>query len=203
MLAGAGASGVRASIMVLVALFAKHLNRDYKAGRVLGFTIVLMLAPNPLLLVFDPSFQLSILATIGIVYVSPIVETYFKGITNRWGIRETLSTTVATQITVLPFLIFNTGLLSLVSLPVNVLILGTIPITMFLGFITGLLGLLSFYLSVIPGFFTYWLLWYQLKVVHIGSAMSFGIFTLPKFGIVFVVFIYITIFVGLYNFKKT
>jgi hypothetical protein len=94
-------------------------------------------------------------------------------------------------------------LLSLVSLPVNILILGTIPITMFLGFTTGLLGLINFYLSVIPGFFTYWLLWYQLKVVHIGSSISFGIFTLPKFGIVFVVIVYTAIFIGLYNFKKS
>lgn len=202
MLAGSGASGVRASIMVLVALLAKHFNRDYKASRVLGFTIVLMLAPNPLLLVFDPSFQLSILATIGIVYVSPIVETYFKGITNRWGIRETLSTTVATQITVLPFLIFNTGLLSLVSLPVNILILGTIPITMFLGFITGLLGLINFYLSVIPGFFTYWLLWYQLKIVHLGSSLSFGAMNLPAFSPIIVIIVYALIFIGLHKLRK-
>ncbi|HRH26572.1 MAG TPA: ComEC/Rec2 family competence protein [Parcubacteria group bacterium] len=202
MLAGSGASGVRASIMVLVALLAKHFNREYKASRVLGFTIILMLAPNPLLLVFDPSFQLSILATIGIVYVSPIVETYFEGVTNKWGIRETLSTTVATQITVLPFLVFNTGLLSLVSLPVNVLILGTIPITMFLGFTTGLLGLINFYLSVIPGFFTYWLLWYQLKVVHLGSSISFGAINLPLFNPVIVIFIYAFIFTVLYKLRK-
>ena len=63
-LSGSGASAWRAAIMVLVALSAKKLNRDYKASRALGFAILLMLAPNPLLLVFDPSFQLSILATI-------------------------------------------------------------------------------------------------------------------------------------------
>ncbi|KND48728.1 MAG: competence protein ComEC [Parcubacteria bacterium C7867-003] len=202
MLSGAGASGVRAAIMVLVALFAKRFNRDYKANRVLGFTIVLMLAPNPLLLVFDPSFQLSVLATIGLIFVSPILEPYFKGVTEKFGLREILATTIATQITVLPFLIYNTGLLSLVSIPVNVLILSTIPLTMFLGFITGIFGLVNFYLSVIPAFFTFGLLWYQLKIVHVGSALSFGAINLSAFSPIFLIIIYGVIFIGLYKIKK-
>ncbi len=202
MLSGAGASGVRAAIMVLVALFAKRFNRDYKANRVLGFTIVLMLAPNPLLLVFDPSFQLSVLATIGLIFASPILEPYFKSVTEKFGLREILSTTIATQITVLPFLIYNTGLLSLISIPVNVLILSTIPITMFLGFVTGIFGLVSFYLSIIPAVFTYGLLWYQLKIVHIGSALSFGAISLPVFSPILLIIIYVIIFTCLYKIKK-
>ncbi len=202
MLSGGGASAVRASIMVLVALFAKQLNRDYKAHRVLGFTVILMLAPNPLLLVFDPSFQLSVLATIGIIFVTPIMEPYFKWVTEKFGLREIVSSTIATQLTVLPFLIYNTGLLSLVSLPVNVFILGTIPLTMFLGFITGLVGLASLYISFIPAFFTYGLLWYQLKIVHIGSSFSFGSIMLPAFSPILLIIIYLTIFFSLFFVKK-
>lgn len=202
MLSCGGASAVRAAIMVLVALFAKRFNRDYKANRVLGMTVVLMLAPNPLLLVFDPSFQLSVLATIGLIFVSPILEPYFKSVTEKFGLREILSTTIATQITVLPFLIYNTGIVSLVSIPVNVLILGTIPLTMFLGFVTGIFGLLSFYLSIIPAIFTFGLLWYQLKIVHLGSSLSFGAVTLPAFSPIFLILIYIVIFTCLYKLKK-
>lgn len=202
MLSGGGASAVRASIMVLVALFAKQFNRDYKANRVLGFTVILMLAPNPLLLVFDPSFQLSVLATIGIIFVTPIMEPYFKWVTEKFGLREVVSSTVATQLTVLPFLIYNTGLLSIVSLPVNVLILGTIPLTMFLGFVTGLVGLLSLYLSFIPALFTYGLLWYQLKVVEIGSSIPLGSILLPSFSPIFLVIIYLVIFICLYYLNK-
>src|SRR3990167_3642920 len=82
-LSGGGASAWRASIMVLVALFAKKSNRDFKASRAFGFAIILMLAPNPLLLVFDPSFQLSALATIGIIFVSPLIFPYFKWVTKK------------------------------------------------------------------------------------------------------------------------
>lgn len=189
-LSGGSASAWRAGIMVLVALFAKKFNRDYKASRVLGFTIILMLAPNPLLLAFDPSFQLSVLATIGIIFVSPLILPYLTKVTERWGLREIISTTIATQITVLPFLIYNMGLLSLVSLPVNVLILSTVPITMFLGFVTGLTGLFSLYLSFIPAFFTYILLWYQLNIIHIGASIPFGAISLPTFSPIILILVY-------------
>ncbi len=192
-LSGGGASAWRAAIMVLVALFAKKFNRDYKASRVFGFTIVLMLAPNPLLLAFDPSFQLSVLATIGLIFVTPHVTPYLSWITERFGLQEIVSSTIATQITVLPYLIYNMGILSLVSLPVNVLILGTIPLTMFLGFITGVLGLFSLYLSFIPAFFTYILLWYQLTVVHIGASIPFGALNLPAFSFGVLIMVYLAL----------
>src|SRR3989344_4082062 len=201
-LSGGSASAWRAGIMVLVALFAKKFNRDYKASRVLGFTIILMLAPNPLLLAFDPSFQLSILATIGLIFVSPFVTPYLTRVPERFGLREIVSTTIATQITVLPFLIYNMGLLSLVSLPVNVLILGTIPLTMFFGFITGLTGFVSLYLSFIPAFFAYILLWYQLTIIHIGASIPFGAITLPAFSPIILILIYWVLFVGLYRLKN-
>ncbi len=201
-LSGGGASAWRAAIMVLVALFAKKLNRDYKASRAFGFAIVLMLAPNPLLLVFDPSFQLSVLATIGLIFVSPYISPYLTKVTERFGLREIISSTIATQITVLPFLIYNTGILSLVSLPVNVLILGTIPITMLFGFLTGVTGLVSMYLSFIPALPAYALLWYQLTIVHLGASLSWGATKLPAFSPAVLLGVYGIILTSLYFIRK-
>ncbi len=201
-LSGGGASAWRAAIMVLVALFAGRSDRDYKAGRALGFAIVLMLAGNPALLIFDPSFQLSVLATLGLIYVSPIVSPYFKKVPEKFGLREIVSSTVATQIIVLPFLIYTTGILSMVSLPVNILVLGTIPLAMFFGFVTGAVGIVSLYLSFIPALFAYVLLWYELKVIDLGSSLSFSSINLPAFSFAFLVAIYIVIFILLYRTKK-
>jgi len=199
---GGGASAWRAAIMVLVALFATRTNREYSPSKALGFAIILMLIWNPLLLVFDPSFQLSVLATLGLIYVSPYVAPFLKRVPEKYGLREIISSTIATQIIVLPFLIYTTGILSLISLPVNILILGTIPLTMFLGFLTGVIGLFSLYLSFIPAFFAYVLLWYQLAVVHIGATLPFGAITLPAFSPAFLVLVYGIIFAGLYYLKK-
>ncbi|KND48035.1 MAG: competence protein ComEC [Parcubacteria bacterium C7867-006] len=201
-LSGGGASAWRAAIMVLVALFAKKMNRDYKVSRALGFAVVLMLAGNPTLLVFDPSFQLSVLATIGLVFVSPFIEPFLKKVPERFGLREIISATIATQITVLPYLVYSTGIVSLVSLPVNILILSTIPLTMFLGFVTGIFGLVSLYLSFIPALFAYSLLWYQLAVVHIGSIVPMGYIKLPAFSPGVLLFTYSVIFIGLYFLKQ-
>ncbi len=194
LLSGGGASVWRASIMVLVALFAKHSNRDYNAGKILGFTIFVMLFPNPLLLVFDPSFQLSVLATIGLVFVSPVLSSHLTWIPERFGLREIVSTTMSTQVTVLPLLLYSTGLFSVVSLPVNVLVLITIPFAMLTGFLTGLVGLVSFHLSFIPGFFAYLFLWYELKIIDLGASLSFSAVSLPAFSPVVLLLIYITIF---------
>lgn len=70
---GAGASVVRAGIMGLIVLLAKQIGRMSQAGRVLVFTAVLMCLHNPLVLVWDAGFQLSFVATFGLVYLSPIV----------------------------------------------------------------------------------------------------------------------------------
>lgn len=204
-LSGSGASANRAAIMVIVALFAKRFNRDYKAGRALGFATLLMLAPNPLLLVYDPSFQLSVLATIGLVYVTPVVSYHLKFVTEKFGLREVVSATIGTQITTLPLLVYTTGIISIVSLPINILVLGTIPTTMFLGFITGLLGLVSLYLAFIPALFTYSLLWYQLFVIHLGSIVPFGYVNLPAFSFAILILVYMSIgfILFLENYRKT
>lgn len=201
-LSGGGASAWRAAIMVLTAIFAKRLNRDFVASRALGFAVVVMLAPNPLLLVFDPSFELSILATIGLIFVTPFVTPHLSFITEKFNLREIVSSTIATQTTVLPLLIYSTGLISVVSLPVNVLILGTIPTTMFFGFLTGVFGFVSYYLSLIPALFTYALLWYQLEVVHLGSSLPFSAVSLPTFSPIILVVVYLAIFLSLGFLKK-
>lgn len=201
-LAGGGASALRATIMVLVALIARRFGRQYSAARAFGLAVVLMLIFNPLLLVFDPSFQLSVLATIGIIFVSPFLEPHLSRMSQKFGMREIVSATISTQLVVLPFLIYQTGILSLVALPVNILILATVPVTMFLGFLTGLVGLFSLWLSYIPAVFSYILLWYQLTVVHIGATLSFGAIILPAFSIWIVVLVYAIIGVGLYFLKK-
>lgn len=200
-LAGAGASAVRATIMVLTALLAKRFGREYSAGKAFGLAVVLMLLWNPLLLVFDMSFELSVLATIGIIFVSPFLEPYLSRIPEKLGMREIFSATISTQLIVLPFLVYAMGTLSLVALPVNILILATVPSAMFLGFLTGLCGIFSLWLSYLPAIFSYALLWYQLTVVHIGATLSFGALILPAFSFWIVILVYVIIGAGLYFLK--
>ena len=55
--------------MAVIALYARATGRSYAASRALLFAVLLMLVWNPLYLVFDPGFGLSVVATAGIIWL--------------------------------------------------------------------------------------------------------------------------------------
>lgn len=178
---GAGATIVRASIMALLVILARATGRTYEMIRALfvaGFVMVLW---NPKILIFDLSFQLSFLATLGLILLPPIFEKHFKFVPSKFQLREFALATIATQIFVLPLLLYKIGELSLVALPVNLLVLIFIPLTMLLGFIAGMFGFLSTALSLPFAFLTYGLLAYELKIVEIFSALPFASVQIDSF----------------------
>ena len=187
---GASATVVRASLMALLVILAKATGRVYEITIALFVAGFLMLMHNPKILVFDPSFQLSFLATLGLIYLAPRIEKYFHVVPTVWGFREFAIATVATQIFVLPLLLYQTGQLSLVSFPVNLLILVFIPLTMLFGFLAGVVGFLSTLLAMPIAFIAYALLWYELKVVEIFSSLQFASISIPSIsaGILFILY---------------
>lgn len=201
-LSGAGTSAIRAGVMILLVLFLEKTNREHNTARVLFATVVFMILWNPLILAFDPSFKLSVLATSGLIFLSPVLSKEFSFVTERFGMREIISSTISAQIFVLPYLLYSIGIFSFVSLPVNLLILTFIPLTMFLGFITGLFGLASVYLAFIPGAVTFILLKYQLFVVEIADKIPFGSINIPAFSSILVFIMYGMIFWWIYKLNK-
>jgi competence protein ComEC len=190
--AGVTATVVRASIMALVVIAAKLLRRRYDVIRALIFSAFIMLIGNPLLLVFDPSFQLSFIATFGLIIVSPMIEKYFHFLPETMAIRATAVATVATQIFVLPFLLYLTGMFSIVAVPANLLLFLFIPMTMLFCFVAGILGwlrpilihpllVLVNPLAAMVAIPTTALLHYQLLVVHAFASLPFAAFTVSTF----------------------
>src|SRR3989338_7433963 len=163
---GASATVVRATIMALLVLLARSTGRIYMVTRALLIAGFFMLLHNPKILVFDVSFQLSFLATVGLIYFSPIIGPRVKWITEKWRMREIAVATVATQLFVLPFLLYKTGIMSLVSLPVNLLILAAIPFTMLFGFLAGVAGFAATALALPFAYAAYAFLAYELAIVE-------------------------------------
>jgi len=200
---GGTATVMRASIMALLVLLAKGTNRKYDINRALVLAGVFMLIQNPKILVFDISFQLSFLATIALIYISPIVEKKMKFITTKYKLREIVVSTIATQIFVLPFLIYKMGLISIFGLFANVLILPVIPWVMLFGFIAGMLSFISLFLAIPVAFICSLLLSYMLKVIYLFSHLPFSSFSVENFSLALTVIIYIIlIFYILYSQKK-
>ena len=191
LMVGASATVIRATVMALLALLARGTGRIYAVTRALLVAGVIMLLHNPKILVFDVSFQLSFLATLGLIYISPLVEPKVKWVTERWHIREIVVATVATQLFVLPFILYKTGIFSVVSLPVNLLILSAIPATMLSGFTTGIIAFVSTTLAFPFALVAYALLAYELWVVEWFARLPFASISLPDFPLWLVILWYV------------
>lgn len=190
MLTGASATIVRASIMALLVVAARLSARRYDITRALVIAGALMVFHNPYILLYDPGFQLSFLATFGLIYLAPLVEKRLNWMPTKWQLREFATATISTQIFVLPLLLYMTGTLSVFALPVNLLILPAVPLAMFGGLVTGLLGFFSSTLSFIPAIPTYILLDWMLRVVDFFSSLPFATISIPTIPLWSVIVIY-------------
>ena len=179
LMAGGGMATARAAIMGLIAIVARYLRRPALALRGLGAAVLAMLLWNPLV-VFDVGFVLSVLATLGLITLSPYVETKLR-LLPAGDIRSVAATTIAVQMFVLPALLYYTGVLSFVSIPVNIIVLPLVPLAMLLGFAAGMLALLHPYPALLPALFGDVLLRAMIWLATSAAALPFAATTVAAF----------------------
>lgn len=179
-LAGSGSSAVRAGIMAVLALFARTTGRRYDVLRILIFSFFAMLLWNPYQLMYDPGFQFSFMATLGLILLSPHLESRLVKIHND-SLREIVSSTLSAQIFVLPILLYQTGNLSLVSIPANVFALVAVPPAMLFSFIAGIAGIIIPSAALWVGLPAYVLLSYIIFVATTFASLSFAHVIVPLF----------------------
>lgn len=192
-IAGASATALRAALMAFIALYARATGRSYVAGRALFFVVFLMLVWNPLYLVFDPGFGLSVAATAGLIWLASRIETFFEFFKNTFW-KNALATTLAAQIAVLPLLLYDTGNLSLVAIPANLLVMPIVPLAMGLSALAGFAGMLFGSFSPLFGIMlaypAYLVNAYMIFIARETAALPFAAFTLPSFPFWLVLFVY-------------
>lgn len=181
LLVGLSATVLRAGIMAVLVLFARATGKIYALSRALLFAATVMLLINPKLIAFDPGFQLSFLATLGLILIAPIIESKIGWVPSRFQVREFVTATLATQIMVLPLLLYSMGELSFVSVPVNVLVLVVVPFAMLSVFLSGLIGLVSTTLALPVAFLSYLVLGYILFVAELFARLPFASIIVPAF----------------------
>ncbi|MFH0739765.1 MAG: ComEC/Rec2 family competence protein [bacterium] len=134
-LIGFQVSAIRAGIMGSILIVCGLLGRQNASFRALVLAVAIMLAINPTLLRYNLSFQLSVLATLGLIHLGPVIK--------RKVCYEIISATLSAQIFTTPLLIYTFGYVSLIGLPLNLLIVPIVPAIMILG-IVFLLGALVY-----------------------------------------------------------
>lgn len=168
LITGFGVPIVRAAIMAGFAYTGKLLGREGTGWWILFTTggIMLLYQPNWLL---NISFQLSFLATFGIIVVAPI---FSKAISKApLVLREDLAVTLAAQLMVMPVLAYNFNQISLAGLFANLFVLWSVPIIMISGFAALVIGLISTFLGQIVGLVPGILLTYFIYIVELFSKM--------------------------------
>jgi len=149
-LVGASSAVVRAGIMGCIGLFALYFGKQNQVGYALTLTAFLMNLLNPKVGPYDVGFQLSFLATLGLVYVSPVIEKA-GGVFGRalsrvpvmFAIRENLIMTLSAQVFALPVILRSFGRFSLICPLANIFVLPFIPLIMLSSFVAVVAGFVS------------------------------------------------------------
>ncbi len=175
LLTGASPSVVRAGLMAGAMLVARlGGSRAHAASALELAALVMLLAAPPVL--WDVGFQLSLLATAGLIWFGAPVERRLAGLPG-W-IREPVALTLAAQLTSLPVILVNFERLSIVAPLANVLVVPFVPIAMLFSAIASVVGCLAGTLPVpVIGDAAAWLAggaaWLVLRViVTLGGSVA-------------------------------
>jgi competence protein ComEC len=206
LMTGFPSSAIRAGVMGTLLLYAMKNGRLANAGNAILCSAAVMLFWNPLLLRYDVGFQLSFLATIGIVYLYPLLDGYFSENLKKYPvvismISEIFFMSLSAQIFVLPIILFNFQTLSLISPLANIFVLPILPITMLLGFLAIMVSFIFQPLAIFFSWLVYLPLRYEIFVINYFAGLKFSALTI---GLSWqgMVFWYIILASGTYYFKQ-
>jgi competence protein ComEC len=137
LLTGASPSVVRAALMAGGLVMARlGGSRAHAISALLLAVLVMLLAAPPVL--WDVGFQLSALATAGLVWFAAPIEARLA----RWPalVREPVALTMAAQLTTLPVILLNFERLSLVAPFANVVVVPLVPLVMLTSAVAATVG---------------------------------------------------------------
>lgn len=178
---GFPSSAVRAGVMGTLLLWAMKNGRLAHSVNAVVFAGFIMLLINPLLLRWDIGFQLSFLATLGIVFLAPFWEKHLVKKHKAFGITETIFLTISAQVFVLPIILYNFHIFSTVSILANALILPIVPLSMFLVFLTVAAGLIWNPLALALAWLAHLVLYYEITVVNLLAGPEWASLEIKNF----------------------
>jgi len=166
-LSGLDTSIVRASLMAAFSYGALLFGRQNYSVLALYTTGFIMLFVDPEI-IGDIGFQLSFLSTFGILILKPLIDNVlFRN--RNFFLRDDFSTTISAQVMTVPIMFSAFSAYSLISIPVNLFVLWTIPLLMILG---GIAAVASLLFSVFAAPFLYLCLALLLYFENISLAFA-------------------------------
>lgn len=199
LITGFGVPVVRAGVMAGFAYIGKLIGKEGTGWWILCLTGALMLIYQPNWLL-NISFQLSFLATFGVVVVAPVFSKILERIPKL--LREDFAVTLAAQLMVLPVIAYNFNQISVSGLIANSLVLWSIPLVMISGFAAMIIGVISNLLGSILGLIPGILLTYFIYIVQFFSKIPGASFNIGQTEVLMWVGYYMMLGTVVYKLSK-
>ena len=181
LMTGAASTTVRASIMALIAMLARALERPSIALHALAVAILAMVLWNPIAILYDESLIISAAAVFGLVTCGSWIGERLRAVPETFGLREIVASTISVQIFALPAILYYTGTLSVWSVPANLLALPALPWIMLGGLLAGVSGLLSPLAAAPFVLIVHVLLQWVITIAHMVTSLPLGAATINAF----------------------
>ena len=187
-LAGLVPPAVRSGIMGGVAFLGLILGRERDAQYLLILTGLMMLLVSPLLL-FHISFQLSFLATAGLLFLAPLLMEKMERLPRL--IAGSFSITMGAQLATLPILAWHFNQISLSSLLSNLVVVPIVDLIIILGLGGGIAAFLVPVLGKIVFALDSLLLGTTFEMTRMLAALPLSQIWLPSMGVLAAIFYYL------------
>ena len=184
-------SVLRATIMFIMLIGGKLINRDRNLNISLFFAAFLILLVNPLTL-YDAGFLLSFIVTFFIINLSPILQELYSKII-VW-IKTPLAVSTAAWIGIFPLSAYYFNKVSIISIVSNIFIIPLTGIAVILGFVTFFIGLLSIPLAGVIANINYLVLYLITLIAKSFSLLPFAFVYVAQPSILMIVLYYLTVF---------
>ncbi len=168
LLSGASPASLRAGIMGVLLVIAPRIGRTYNVYTALAASALLMSAIDPMVL-WDVSFLLSFLGTLGIVILTPLFQRLLRPLERLplgRPVGEIIAVTLAAQTATLPVEALTFNQVSLIAPIANILTVPLLSMLILLGVLMCILGLFSIPAAIVCGWIAWPLLWYVLVAIN-------------------------------------
>ena len=184
-------SVLRATIMFILLIGGKLINRTRNLNISLFFAAFLILLSNPLIL-YDAGFLLSFIVTFFIINLSPILQGLFSKIV-AW-IKNPLAVSTAAWIGIFPLSAYFFTKVSIISIVSNIFIIPLTGIAIILGFATFFVGLVSIFLAGIIANINYLVLNLITLIAKSFSSLPFAFIYVARPSIMVIILYYLMVF---------
>ena len=211
LLVGADAAVVRAAFMGSIALLALQLGRRNNGLNALAAVALLMALINPLV-IWDVGFQLSFLATLGLILYAEPFSNFTSNLIAKVSKHDTTTfvrilndfviLTFAAQLTTIPIMAYYFKRISLISFVANPLILPVQPAVMVAGGLADFTSLAIFPLGQLIAWFAWPFAAYTIRMVELFNLVPHASIYLGDSSLWMVLAFYAALFSVTFNWQR-